>query len=204
MATNPFGTLSSPDEINTTVEAVLLMTLDSDNNNKSLYLVHDDSAKLWTLESIELNLFERLMAMAFSPGEDNKVIMYLYSSYVRLRGLQRQKSTEILESLKGLIFRNVATALKEPDLFAEQNFSLQFLDIYKDIECADELARDEFLSLAIKKALEDADESMKANVRKTFYTALLDCLKMVRQSSMITIEKWIFTFLRECFQSCQC
>lgn len=196
MAANPFDTLSTPDEINSMVETVLQMTLDSENTNKSLYLVLDDSAKLWTLESIELNLFERLMAMAFNPDDDSKVIAYLYSSYQRLRASQRNKSSDILESLKNLIFRNVATALKEPELFAEQNFSQQFLDIYKDIECPDELARDEFLSMSIKKALEDADESMMANIKKTFYTSLLDCLKMVRQSSMVNIEKWIFTFLQ--------
>lgn len=196
MASNPFEALSSPEEINSTVENVLLMTLNSENPNKSMYFVNDDSTnKLWTLESIELNLFERLMTMAFTSGEDNAVFMYLYNSYQRLRSIQKHKSSDILENLKSLIFRNVATALKEPELFAEQNFSLQFLDMYKDIECVDEQARDEFLSLSIKRALENADEPMTVNVKRVFYMALSDCMKMVRQASMINIEKWIFTFL---------
>lgn len=196
MESNPFGALASPEEINSLVEDVLLMTLNPENSNKSLYVVNDDSAnKLWTLESIEWNLFERLMSMAFNPGDDDMVVMYLYRSYQRLRTMQKQKNSEVLESLKNLIFRNVATALKEPELFSAQNFSHQYIEIYKDIECSDEQIRDEFLSLTIRRALEDADEPMTANVKKIFYTALLDCLKMVRQASMVNIEKWIFTFL---------
>lgn len=196
MAANPFETLSSPEEINSVVEEVLLMTLNPQKSGNSFYVVEDELSKLWTLELIEMNLFERLMSMAFSGGDENKVIMYLYNSFQRLKNIQRQKSSQIHESLKSLIFRNVATALKEPELFPEQNFSDQFLDIYKDMECNDEQSRDEFLSMSIKKALEEADDSMIQNTKNIFFTCFNDCLKIVRQASMINLQKWILTFLQ--------
>lgn len=195
MSKNPFETLTSSEKTNELIENVLLITLNPENPRK-MYLMNDDTGtKLWTMELIELNLFERLMTLSFEGGEDSKVILYLYNSFIRLQTECRKTKSEVTEILSSLIFRNIATALKEPELFPEQKISEQILDIFKDSEIDDTSLRDEFLSQAIRKALEDADESMKVNVREIFFRCFDECLKGVRQASMITLEKWILTFL---------
>lgn len=195
MSINPFDTLASSDKTNEIIENVLLITLNP-GNPKKLFLMNDDTGtKVWTLELIELNLFERLMALSFEGGDDSKVIMYLYNSFLRLQSECRKSKTEVADVLSSLIFRNIATALKEPELFPEQKISEQLLEIFKDSELDDTSLRDEFLSQAIRKALEDADESMRANVKEIFFRCFDECLKGVRQATMITLEKWILTFL---------
>lgn len=195
MSVNPFGTLANPVRTNEIIENVLLITLNPENPRK-LTLMNDDSGtKLWTLELIELNLFERLMSLSFEGGDDSKVILYLYNSFLRLHRECRREKSDVSEVLSSLIFRNIATALKEPDLFPEQKISDQILDIFKDSEVDDTSLRDEFLSVAIKKALEDADEDMRKNVREIFFKCFDECMKSVRQATMITLEKWVLTFL---------
>ena len=195
MSDNPFETFTSPVEINTIVENVLLMTLNRENTNGKLYLVNDDTNTIWTVELIEMNFFERIMTMAFEGGDDSKVIHYLYNSYVRLQEEITRKKSDVFAVIDSLIFRNIATALKEPDLFPEQNIGSQILDIFKDNEVENSSPRETFLSNAIAKALEEADESMKKNVSEIFFKCFDECLKAVRQMSMITIDKWILNFL---------
>lgn len=195
MSTNVFGTLANPARINEIVENVLLITLNPENPRKLILMNDDSGTNLWTLELIELNLFERLMSLSFESGDDNKVILYLYNSFIRLQSECRKEKSDVSEVLSSLIFRNIATALKEPELFPQQNISDQLLDIFKDSEVDDTSLRDGFLSVAIKKALEDADDDMKKNVKEIFFKCFDECLKSVRQATMITIEKWVLTFL---------
>lgn len=195
MSSNPFETLASPQRTNEIVENVLLITLNPENP-KNLYLMNNDGAvQLWTTETIETNLFERLMALAFESTSDNQVILYLYNSHLRLHSENTNRGkTEVSGVLSSLIFRNLSTILKEPELFPEQNISAQFLDIFKDNELEDTALRDEFLSCGIKTAMDDADEDMKRNIREIFFKCFDECLKSVRQASMINLEKWILSF----------
>lgn len=196
MSQNPFETLASPQRINEIVENVLLITLNPENP-KNLYLMNNDGAnQFWTMETIGANLFERLMALAFESASDNNVIPYLYSSHLRLHNENRTRGkTEVSDVLYSLIFRNLSTILKEPELFPEQNISSQFLDIFKDNELEDTALRDEFLSCAIKQAMDDSDNDMKRNIREIFFKCFDECLKGVKQASMISLEKWILSFL---------
>lgn len=195
MSSNPFDTLTSPQRINEIIENVLLITLNPENP-KNLYFMNDDSGtQLWTVELVEFNLFERLMTLSFESGNDNKVILYLYNSYLRLQIERKRDKTDVHETLSALIFRNIATALKQPELFADQNMSEQFLDIFKDGELEDTSLRDTFLSFAVKKALEDSDNDMRRNVQETFFKCFDSCLKSVRLASMISLENWILMFL---------
>lgn len=195
MSTNPFEKLANPLETNEIIENVLQITLNPENPKNLYLMVDDDSKNLWTLELIEMNLFERLMSLSFEGNQDSKVITYLYNSYLRLQQERSKKQTEVSDLLASLIFRNLATALKEPELFPEQDISAQLLEIFKDFEQEDTTSRDEFLSLSIKSALQDADLDMKKNIREIFFKCFDECLKSVRQATMISIEKWILTFL---------
>lgn len=196
MSENPFESLMSPQKINEFIENVLLITLNQENPRNLCLMSDDTGTGLWTLESIEMNLFERVMSLSFEGGEDNKVIIYLYNSFVRLKSeVRNNNSTQVSDTLNSLIFRNIATALKEPELFPEQIISEQILEIFKESDIDNSSHRDEFLSYALKKALEDADDSMKRNIKEILFKCFDSCLKSVRQVSMITLDKWILTFL---------
>lgn len=194
MSENPFGTFVSPTRTNEIIENVLLMTLNP-SNPKNLTLINDDSgAKLWTLELIELSLFERLMSLSSERDHSSRLILYLYNSFIRLQSECRKDNSDVSEVLSSLIFRNIATALKEPELFPEQNISDQILEIFKDSEM--DLLREEFFSIAIRKSFEDADEDMKKNIKEIFFRCFDALLLSVRQATMITLESWVLTFLK--------
>lgn len=194
---NPFESLCSPQKVNQMVENTLKMTLNPEKTD--LHLVQSEIL-YFTIDLLEVNLFERLMAMAFESGDENKVVTYLYDSYQRtqIEINQNIKSNDVLEVLKKiqeLILRNMSTFLKQPELLASQNMSKQFLDIFKDTDVEDTEVRERFLSSSISAAIKDSDDSMKSNVREVFHKSLDDCLKVVRQANMITLEKWVVPFL---------
>jgi ubiquitin conjugation factor E4 A len=196
--TNPFETLVSPEKTNEIIENVLLITLNP-ANPKNLHLMNDDEdLKLWTLEKLEFDLFERLMSLAYEGGNNNdsKVIIYLYNSFIRLQSeIRKNKTSEVTNFIKSIVFRNAATALKQPDLYVNQNISDQILEIYKDSEVEDPALRDEFLSFVIKTALSEPSDDDSRNVKEIIYKCFDECLKSVRQASMVSLEKWILTFL---------
>lgn len=196
MSTNPFETLTSPHRINEIIENVLLITLNPENPNKSLYFMNEESeTQMWTLEMIEFSLFERLMSLASEGGDGSKVVLYLYESFLRLHNENRGSESDVSDVLSSLIFRNLATALKEPELFSDQDISAQFLTIFKDSEIPDTSVRDEFLSCTVLKALEDSDDGMRHNVKEIFFKCFDECVKVVRQSTMVNLPHWILSFL---------
>lgn len=204
MSQNPFEILTSPEHTNRVIENVLLITLNEDNPN-NLFIMsagNSEHTKLWTMELIELNLFERLMSFPLGKDDNSKVILYLYNSFLRLQEEIRECKTEVTGFLSLIIIRNIATAMKQPELFVEQNISQQIIEIFQldDSKSDDRFSdsstvRDEFLSLAIKKAFEDSDEDMKRNIRETVYGCFDECFRVVRKATLINLDGWIVTFL---------
>jgi len=177
-------------KINEVVESTLLITLNP--AKKELFLINNDESKLFTLDMLEFSLFERIIQY----DTDDKVIIYLYQSYIRVLEETRSNGTnEILDKIKELLFRNISTILKQPELVPSQDLSKQFLDIFNDDTESYNNERNNFLSSSIKCALNDCDEDMRKNVLEVFYKSFDIILKMIRQASMITLEKWILGYL---------
>lgn len=190
-------TLCSPQKVDQMVEITLKLTLNPEKTN--LHYVQSE-LQFFTIEILEFNLFERLMAMAFETGDENRVVTYLYESYHRVqteikRHAQSKDVLEVLTKIQDLILRNMSTFLKEPELLAAQNMSQQFLEIFKDTYVEDTTVRERFLSSAISAAIKDSDDSMKSNVKEVFHKCFDECLKVIRQASMITLEPWIIPFM---------
>ena len=156
-------------KINEVVESTLLITLNP--AKKELFLINNDESKLFTLDMLEFSLFERIIQY----DTDDKVIIYLYQSYIRV--LEETKSSgtnEILDKIMELLFRNISTILKQTELVPSQNLSKQFLDIFNDTENYN---------------------TERKNVLEVFYKSFDIILRMIRQASMITLEKWILGYL---------
>lgn len=184
-------------KIDQIVEYTLKMTLNPTKTN--LYYLVKSESKFFTIDLIEIGLFERIMSMAFESSEEHKIINYLYDSYQRVqKEIKRQNNDvlEVLSNIEDLIFRNISTLLKQPEILSScQNISQQFLSIFQDNDIEDAKVREKFLSKSIEVALKESDETMRTNVMDIFYKNFDECLKIVRQSNMITLEKWIMTYL---------
>lgn len=182
--------MDNSDKTNEVIENTLLITLNP--ARKGLYLINSDESQTFTLDMLEFSLFERVIA----SDNDDKVIIYLYQSYLRvLQATKSNGTNEVLDKIKELIFRNISTILKQPELIPLQDLSKQFLDIFNDTDIESN-ERTEFLSISIKTALQDCDdEDMKKNIYEIFFKSFDLILKMIRQASMITFEKWILGYL---------
>lgn len=195
---NPFATLVDPQKINEVIENTLLITLNPEKRN--FFLIsneNDNSEKFFTIELLEFVLFERVLSFD-TEQNDNKVIIYLFDSFQRVQQeiCKNNDVIEVLRKIESLIFRNISTLLKQPELASNQNLSSQFLEIFRDSDHNDNSERNKFLSSCISEALEDCDDQdMTKNVREIFNKCLDDCTKIVRQASMITLEKWVIAFL---------
>ncbi|KAG5672378.1 hypothetical protein PVAND_002510 [Polypedilum vanderplanki] len=194
---NPFASLVEPQKINEIVENTLLLTLNPEKSN--LYYVSNDESKFFTLELLEFVLFERIIAFDIETDNDKKVILYLYNCFQRVQEEVKKYGSSnelinVLRKIEQLIFQNISTILKEPELIPNQNLSSQFLDIYKYDQDIDN-ERDRFLSMSILTALSDCDSDMKKNVTEIFNKCFDTCTRIVKISSMITLEKWVLSFL---------
>lgn len=194
---NPFETLVDSQKINEVIENTLLITLNPEK--KGLFLVNNDESKIFSTDLLEFSLFERIIAFDSNNTSDEKVIVYLYESYKRViqeHQINRNSNDiiKVLNSIENLIFRNVSTILKQPELVTSQDLSRQFIDIFRD-ECDIDGHREKFLQLTICSALKDCDEDMRRNVLEVFFKSFDIILKVVKQATMITLEKWIFPYL---------
>lgn len=185
-----------PQKINQIVEKVLQITLNPNHTNKEQLALITSDEKIFTMDLLDYCFFEHLISMS---GDDHKVILYLYNSFSRLNIEMRNDTSsehkDIYEKLKTLVVRNACTAFVQPALFADQNISNQLLDIYKNSEEEDPSLRDKFLSQIIKKSLEDQDSDASENLRAVIFRCFDDCLRAIRQFTMISLENWVITFL---------
>lgn len=194
---NPFGTLVDPQRINEVIESTLKITLNPEK--RGLYLINNDETKVFSLDLLEFALFERIIAFdSNDSGNDSKVIIYLYESYKRaLQEAQNNRNDEltvVLDKIKDLIFRNVGTLLKQPELL-NQNLSQQFLDIFIKDSNIDQHERDNFLHLSVTSSLKDSDDDMRSNIQEVFFKSFDTVHKIVKQASMINLENWIIPYL---------
>lgn len=102
------------------------------------------------LEALEQALFERLL---LSDTEKNiiprsvkaykehviqkQVFPYLFSSMQNIQSYDQYNSNTVknaLDKMKELIFRNAVTALKQPALFENQDFSVQLVELLQHVD----------------------------------------------------------------------
>lgn len=146
--------------INNLVENIFYFTinpnaLDGQSDRQLVYLEELAEAskphKHIDLETLEQALFERLLLQniescvlpkatkSFKEHVIQKhVFPYLFSSMQNLQSYERVGTTTVGKSLfikiKELIFRNAVTALKQPALFEDQDFSKQLVGMLQHVD----------------------------------------------------------------------
>lgn len=102
------------------------------------------------LETLEQALFERLLLQDVESSVipkssrackehivQKQVFPYLFSSLQNLQSYDHVNSALVqnaLQKMRELIFRNAVTALKQPALFEEQDFSIQLVELLQHVD----------------------------------------------------------------------
>lgn len=206
------------------IESILLFTLSKDvdtNRNKTILCLADvvvadnSSEDTLCIDLLAHALFERLMlddtAKYLLPAEqvnqrqqeqalESRAMIYLHGAFARWEQMQRTCSMQDKKhgnQIIDLILNNASTCMRQPDLFASQSFSGQWLELFEQADEHD-TSTQEFLVRVADKVLEDVEplEALGA-LKAIFYPMLSDLQKQLAKDNLITIRKnifWIFGF----------
>lgn len=189
------------------VEEVLLFTLDKEGAaSKGLLsladVVVDTSDENLSEDLVAHALFERLMLSdttqisgnASPEALESRAICYLHGAFSRAECIQAEKKADC-SKLLALILNNASTCMRQPDLFAPQNFASQWLTLFEKADEHDNTTQ-EFLVRVTCKVMEE-DESIEGlgALKAIFYPMLTELQKQIVKENLITIPKNIFWIL---------
>lgn len=167
-----------------------------------------------TLDNMDQALFERLLLSSpqdfLIPNNENtqetddviekNVIIYLFKSFTRNMYYKNDNNSimsKACENIEELIFRNITTASKQPELFEDQNLTKQWLDIFQNEEYDYEMKK-KFLILAAKYIVDDDNDASLGTLKSVFYPVFNEIKKRLQTAILTNYEKWIIPFFR-CF-----
>ncbi|KAJ9594013.1 hypothetical protein L9F63_014573, partial [Diploptera punctata] len=168
------------------------------------------------IETLEQALFERLLledpaihivnnhnpekksSIADVHATQKEVVTYLYECYRRLLSLKNESKEElqtILSQMQGLVIRNVATALKRPELFESQDLDSQLLYLtVNDSNTKTDL--EAFFDNIVNEFISDDGENDAVAALLGAFTPVLDRIhKKMAQSNLFTFNHSHFYLL---------
>ncbi|XP_044734743.1 ubiquitin conjugation factor E4 A [Chrysoperla carnea] len=194
-------------KINEIVEVVFGFTLDKNADcsikKQLIYLeelANNVKSQDWIdLEILDQCLFERLMlddldgcVLPSNTKPNNRhvfqkeVIIYLFDCLLILKKYERLYK-DIVDVISQLIFRNVITAIKQPDVFVNQDIMEQFMQIIFSNDSYVEF----FTQLAVNYLQDDDDVPLSIALKPLF----IKIHAKIAQSTLLTINPKIFEFL---------
>lgn len=162
---------------------------------------------LVNVDSVEQAVFERLMlpepelklipddkpglAPCDSHALEKQAIPYLFESFRRLQRYQsrREFSNVSADEIRQIILQNVATALREPELYEEQEIHSQFLGLFMD----ENIPKTQITAFVrnVVAELQSSDEENGADNVATSFGPVLDIIhKEAAQSNLIFHSYW--------------
>lgn len=205
-------------KVNALIEQVFYITINREaRKDKQLIFMKDladtnPSTNLINIEILDQALFERILLP--SPEEylipncietektesvvESKVLLYLYGAYERLCNWNLNENDKSLDEecriMEELIFRNAATANKQPNLFDNQSLPIQWWTLLQN--CEDEYnLKCKFLSCVVREVFDDNEPTYITTITKTFETVFTQLLIDIKNSSLVTLDKWIIPML---------
>lgn len=172
-------------------------------------LVPQDRINLETLEQV---LFERLMledpskcvlfptpqqtSLVDSHVTQTRVVTYLFECFKRLEDLKlTSKDTNIIEKVIGLVFQNIATALRQPELFENQELHSQILDLLSDDSVSNHHLTSFFDEVVKEFVKEDGETDAVGSLFNVFQSTLESIHKDFAKSNLFTCNRSYFTLL---------
>ncbi|CAG5046070.1 unnamed protein product [Parnassius apollo] len=155
------------------------------------------------LEALEQALFERLLLQDIQSNVipkslrvykehvvQKQVFPYLFSSLQNLQSYDHIDSHLVqnaLQKMRELIFRNAVTALKQPALFEDQDFSLQLVELLQHV---DPQSHTFFVDL-VKAFVADGDDESQKQLCDTMIPVLQRIHTDVNKSNIINLPIYI-------------
>ena len=205
------------ERINDAAEYIFGITLNK-NTDKTLVLIEEFAScenSLIELSNLDQILFERLLlqnpvqnllnppinGVIDGPTVLVEVITYLVEAFKKLcKALQMSKYEIIkneIDEMQMLILRNSATALRQPELYENQNLNSQVLQIfYENVGLNKEDLFLPFLNGIVEEIIKDEDNP--SEIILTTFTPIFDFVhKKIANSNLINFEHAvIFSFLQ--------
>ncbi|XP_063221072.1 ubiquitin conjugation factor E4 A [Bacillus rossius redtenbacheri] len=209
------------ERINELLENVFRFTLNKSTTTRNVVFLDEvtcaDPKLLSDIDVLGQALFERLLLEEPSTHVINKddkeftsslsytvernAISYLYECFKSFWETLSSNNIENFDTIgtkiKELIFRNVATALKQPELFEDQDVYTQLLDVFSE-----EMYDFALLKLFINGTVQEivAGEEDETNVQETLNTSFyktLDAIHMhVSKSTLFSVNMKFLEFLQ--------
>lgn len=200
------------EKVNSLVENIFYITLNKDakSEDPSYQLIYLEelaethgSQKLIDLETLEQALFERLLlpepknyvVPANPKAYSDRVIQpnvfsYLFTAVQNILSYGNPKdevSKNALQKMLELVFRNAVTALKQPALFENQDFTQQLLQLLQDV---DQDSR-QFIIDIVAEFMSDGDPESASQLEATFKPVLQKIERDVHQSNLMNLDMYI-------------
>ncbi|KAJ8722101.1 hypothetical protein PYW08_004503 [Mythimna loreyi] len=160
------------------------------------------------LEALEQALFERLLLTDIEKYVipktsrvyrehvvQKQIFPYLFSSIQNLQSYEQVSSPTVqtaVQRMKELIFRNAVTALKQPALFEEQDFSVQLLELLQHV---DPQCHTFFMDI-VKAFMSDEDPSCQEQLRDTMIPVLKRIHTDVNKANLINLPIYVLPSLQ--------
>lgn len=154
-------------------------------------------------EALEQALFERLLLQDVESNVipkgtkvykehviEKHVFLYLFNSLQNLQSYNNSKNMvekRAVSKMRELIFRNAVTALKQPALFEDQDFSSQLLGL---LQHADPLSQSFFTDI-VNALVSDCDNESQAQLKATMNEVLQKINTEVKKSNLINLPNYI-------------
>lgn len=155
------------------------------------------------LETLEQALFERLLLPNIESNVipksckvykehviQKQIFPYLFSSIQNLQNYDQVKTDYVrkgIQRMRELIFRNAVTALKQPALFEGQNFSLQLIELLKNV---DPQCQTFFIEI-VEAFVSDDEEDVHAQLKDTMTPILKIIHTDINKSNLVNIPIYI-------------
>lgn len=193
--------------VNEKIEKIFAISLNKHSKNKVVYLqdLATDLNKIWIdLDTLEQVLFERLLLEEPSthllngkPDSshvvEKKVISYLNQCYWNIKSVtdsQPNCENTVLNSMVNLILRNISTALKQPELYSEQDLPQQLCEVFGDRSDPDSLPDCvRFLNGLIAEMIQD-EEDPTGTVQQAFLPLLKYIHRHIAKATLTSLPSY--------------
>lgn len=213
--TKPDAPINAFDQkINLLIEQTFMITVNKTPPKQRPMVFMEDIAQLLTKPILDTNileqaLFERillpnpadfLLPNDVKPGDhsdvtESRVLVYLHGAFIRnARAYTNQNDSIITEAsakIRELIIRNVATAVKQPDLYDGQNLGEQLLELVCNNEC-DSTLTGQFISDVSKEVLADNDPNDFIALMHVILRVLQEVQTQAKSATLVSLPLWIF------------
>ncbi|XP_068633346.1 ubiquitin conjugation factor E4 A isoform X2 [Battus philenor] len=142
------------------------------------------------LQDIEVNVIPKSLTSFKEHVVQKQVFPYLFSSLQNLQSYDQINSPVVqkaLAKMRELIFRNAVTALKQPALFEDQDFSLQLVELLQHV---DPQSHSFFVDL-VKAFVVDGDDESHKQLSETMIPVLQRIHTDVNKSNIVNLPIYI-------------